>query len=81
LFNNSAQHVCVAGTFNDWKPEENPLRRSAFGEWETTLLLAPGDYEYRFLIDGEWAADPLARQQVVTPFGSVHAVLHLHGPD
>lgn len=79
LFKDGAQRVCVAGTFNNWTPQRMPLHRNQDGEWEITLSLAPGDYEYRFVADDEWIDDPLACQHAANPFGGVNAVLHVHG--
>lgn len=80
LFRNGAHAVFVAGSFNDWRPDLTPLRNSREGGWETTLSLPPGDYEYRFVVDGEWVDDPLACRFVANPFGGTNAVLHVHGP-
>lgn len=78
LFKQGAHRVCVAGSFNDWKAR-TPLRQNGVGEWEVGLSLAPGDYEYRFVVDGQWADDPLSGRQVANPYGGVNAVLHVHG--
>lgn len=78
LFQEGARHVFVAGTFNDWNPERTPLQPSGTGEWEAALSLAPGDYEYRFVVDGRWVDDPLACRHAANPFGGVNAVLHVH---
>lgn len=46
----------VAGTFNSWSDSANALTdANADGVWETTIALAPGNYEYKFLKDS-WAA-------------------------
>ena len=46
----------VAGTFNNWSDSANALTdANADGIWETTIALAPGNYEYKFLKDS-WAA-------------------------
>lgn len=79
LFKEGARKVCVAGTFNDWNPQRAPLQRNPEGEWEIALSLAPGDYEYRFVVDDEWMDDPLACREVANPFGGVNAVVHVHG--
>lgn len=71
--------VFVAGTFNDWEPQRLALRADNKGGWETELVLPPGDYEYRFFVDGEWTDDPLACRVVPNPYGGVNAVLHVHG--
>jgi hypothetical protein len=81
LFKEGARHVSVAGTFNDWKPQQTPLQQDGNGAWEIALSLRPGDYEYRFVVDGEWTDDPLCCHHVPNPFGGVNAVLHVHQDD
>jgi hypothetical protein len=34
-----------------------PMKRNGHGHWETTVDLAPGRYEYKFVRDGEWTPD------------------------
>jgi len=70
--------VCVAGTFNDWEPQSLALQLDSEGGWNIDLCLPPGDYEYRFIVDGEWVDDPLAGRVVPNPYGSVNGVLHVH---
>lgn len=53
-----AKSVFVAGTFNDWNPESAPLSFATNGKWSTTLKLAPGHYEFKFIVDGEWCCEP-----------------------
>jgi len=54
-----AQSVFVAGTFNDWQPDATPMVRDDEGEWETSLPLSPGRYEYKFVVEGkDWVTDP-----------------------
>ena len=72
-----ARKVCVAGTFNDWKPQRTPLERNAQGEWEVTLSLAPGEYEYRFVADDQWMDDPLPPRSIPNPFGGMNAVIQV----
>jgi glycogen synthase len=54
-------NVCVAGTFNKWLPQLFPLRYvppiatlGESGSFEGSLILAPGTYMYKFVINGEW---------------------------
>jgi hypothetical protein len=56
----TAKVVQVAGTFNDWRPEANPLEHKGSGEWAARLMLKSGQYEYRFVVDGVWVDDPQA---------------------
>jgi hypothetical protein len=37
--------------------------------------LAPGTYEYCFIVDGQWMPDPMARETVPNPFGGRNSVL------
>ncbi|HUG90040.1 MAG TPA: redoxin domain-containing protein [Planctomycetaceae bacterium] len=55
-----AGKVCLAGTFNDWKPDGHALSGpDTSGTYSTTLRLKPGRHEYKFVIDGTiWRADP-----------------------
>jgi hypothetical protein len=47
--------VSLRGTFNDWG--EWPLELQADGTWTITVCLAPGIYEYKFFINGQWPKD------------------------
>lgn len=73
----NATTVAVAGSFNNWNPEVTPLYRQPDGTWAVELYLAPGTYEYRFVIDGCWCDDPAATEYVPNPFGSYNAVLRV----
>jgi 1,4-alpha-glucan branching enzyme len=69
--------VAVAGTFNDWDPGRNPMRKESAGAWKTTLTLAPGIHEYRFVVDGDWISDPTAMETVENPFGQTNSVIRV----
>lgn len=71
----NAQSVCVAGTFNGWEPGATPLTEVVRGNWFKYLRLAPGRYEYHFLVDGKRVDDPTARAYVSNPDGGRNAVL------
>ena len=75
----TAAAVCVAGTFNDWLPEVTPMVGLGDGRWIKELTLPPGVYEYRIVADGEWKADPLARDTNPNPFGGLNSVLKVEG--
>jgi 1,4-alpha-glucan branching enzyme len=66
----------VAGTFNGWDLNCTPLAKDPTGGWRTTIFLAPGRYEYRFVIDGaQWYSDPGAKECVPNGFGSTNSVV------
>ena len=52
-----AKSVYLAGSFNDWNPEETAMQESG-GTWKTELQLSPGRYEYKFVVDGRWCCEP-----------------------
>jgi 1,4-alpha-glucan branching enzyme len=70
-----AKVVQVAGTFNSWRPEANPLEHTGSGEWSVRLTLKSGQYEYRFVVDGIWTDDPRATQSATNPYGGLNSVL------
>jgi len=67
----------VAGTFNNWNPEATRLVFIGGKKWFKDLTLAPGRYEYRFVVDGGWVDDPKAKVQVPNPHGGHNAVLEV----
>lgn len=71
----AARAVCVAGSFNDWHPGASEMIRVAPGRWMKELTLAPGEHEYRLVVDGSWLTDPDCPRRVVNPFGSENSVL------
>ena len=51
--------VHVAGSFNDWSVEEDPMRELAPGVFAAERSLETGDYTYKFVVDGsDWFVDP-----------------------
>ena len=70
-----ARVVRLAGTFNGWHPEANPLERSESGAWAARLMLKSGQYEYRFVADGIWTDDPGAQKSAANPYGGFNSVL------
>jgi len=59
-----AQAVTLAGDFNGWDTESLKLKKQN-GIWVLKLPLAPGRYQYAFVIDGKnWLADPYAKDYV-----------------
>lgn len=73
--NPSANKVCVAGTFNDWKPEAGEMVRMDGGKFTRDLAISPGTYEYRLVVDGKWMPDPHADHSVMNPFGEKNSLL------
>ena len=74
-----AKSVHIAGSFNDWNIDSEPLSQGkdgrASGTWKRVLYLEPGVYEYRFIVDGVWFDDPDATESWTNEFGSVNCVI------
>ena len=71
-----AKNVFLVGDFNNWDINSHPLKASK-GTWKTSVKLAPGRYEYRFLIDGEWQNDPNCTTFAPNSYGTENCVLTL----
>nr|HPG30044.1 type I pullulanase [bacterium] len=50
----NANEVTLAGSFNEWNNSVCKLDRGENGKWSTYLTLEPGEYEYKFLQNGDW---------------------------
>jgi hypothetical protein len=54
-----AGSVHLAGDFNNWSMNTEPLTMDDEGVWRVVIDLAPGSYEYKFVVNGsDWIADP-----------------------
>lgn len=72
-----AKQVMVCGEFNGWSPTATPMKGRGDGHWETTIVLAPGRYQYKFVVDGNWIPDPLARENVSNQQGTLNSVIEV----
>jgi 1,4-alpha-glucan branching enzyme len=73
-----AKHVHVCGEFNDWSPTCLPMIGDpAVGLWEKRLILEPGRYQYKFVVDGKWVHDPGAGENVPNVHGSLNSVVEV----
>jgi 5'-AMP-activated protein kinase regulatory beta subunit len=72
-----AKEVVLTGDFNNWNPKGHAMKNDGNGIWSKTVMLSPGQYEYKFLIDGNWREDP--RNDLACPncFGTRNSVLSL----
>lgn len=69
-------NVFLAGSFNGWKPDEKKMAdKEGKGTYTLVLALLPGTYEYKFVIDGTWCADPECHDWVQNEHGTLNSVL------
>ena len=69
------KEVFLAGSFNEWKLDRIMHDKNGDGIYRCRMLLLPGEYQYKFLIDGEWRVDPLNPNFQPNDFGSLNSVL------
>jgi len=66
--------VSLAGEFNNWNGSSLPMFFDG-EKWRIDILLAPGRYQYKFVINNQkWLNDP-SGEQVYTPRGEINSVL------
>jgi hypothetical protein len=53
----NAKKVVLSGNFNAWNTGELFMEKTS-GGWQLPYVLAPGNYEYKYIVDGEWITDP-----------------------
>jgi diguanylate cyclase (GGDEF)-like protein len=76
----SVQQVHVVGDFNNWTPSADPLWLQEGGSWRLHLALAPGRYEYKYVLNSDWyMADPACAETVQDGYGGRNSVLRVAG--
>ena len=70
--------VYVAGEFNQWNPTAKKMAYKArSGVYTATVKLAAGTYQYKFVIDGTWCADPENVNAVPNDQGTFNSVIEV----
>ena len=68
--------VFLAGSFNDWNPTAKAMAdKDGTGEFTCTLSLPKGRYEYKFVINGTWCADPECKDWVGNDMNTINSVI------
>lgn len=72
-----AKEVNLVGDFNNWNPKKHPMKKDDNGRWTKAVILPPGQYEYKFLVDGQWKQDPQNDRISQNNFGTYNNVFNL----
>lgn len=72
------QRVQVKGVFNAWNSDATFLEWSG-NAWKAPLVLAPGEYAYKLVVNGEEVLDPSNAVTIPNGFGSFNNVLTVEG--
>src|SRR3989338_5787414 len=71
-----AKNVYIVGDFNSWRADDTSrLELLPDGTWEKKMALRPGDYKYKFIVDGEWRQDPANSRTTTNNFGGVDSLV------
>jgi hypothetical protein len=73
----AASSVKLAADFTDWEKSPLEMSRDDEGIWIASVSLSPGEYAYRFIVDGEWFDDPAPFEILSNPFGTVNSVIRI----
>lgn len=93
----SATEVWLAGSFNNWSQSKSnpaypavPLAQNArvvmsldpkTGYWVATIPLAPGRYQYKYIVDtSNWQEDPNTPEHVDDGFGGNNSIVMVTMP-
>lgn len=70
-----AREVVLTGEFTDWALDRVRLEKGTGNLWSTELMLPPGKYQYRLLVDGSWRNDPGSTIRIPNAFGTQNDIL------
>lgn len=67
------KQVQLAGDMNAWNPENTNLVYKD-GLWQTTLYMAPGQYQYLLVLDGKKVLDPANKKRIDNNMGGYNSL-------
>ena len=72
----AGQDVRLAGSFTDWETKAKKMTfKKANGVYSATVKLAPGEYQYKFIIGDKWATDDQNAEFVPNDKGTFNSKL------
>ena len=72
----AGQDVRLAGSFTDWETKAKKMTfKKANGVYSATVKLAPGEYQYKFIIGDKWATDDQNTEFVPNDKGTFNSKL------
>ena len=72
------KNVSLAGTFNNWNLEKHKMKKNNDGLWTKTVIIPLGNYEYKYIVDGEWWHDPENEKAVLNEHGTFNSVITIN---
>ncbi len=80
LLDKGFNEVKIKGEMNSWNPNVSSVVKKE-GKWITEMMLNPGKYQYKYLIDGMEINDPTNQDSVSNGIGGFNSVLSISGGD
>ena len=72
----AGQDVRLAGSFTDWETKAKKMTfKKANGVYTATVKLAPGEYQYKFIIGDKWTTDDQNAEFVPNDKGTFNSKL------
>ncbi|OGF66866.1 MAG: hypothetical protein A2Y62_21920 [Candidatus Fischerbacteria bacterium RBG_13_37_8] len=72
-----AQEIYLTGDFNEWDYRSLSMVKREDGVWEVEQELLPGEYQYKYIIDGRWEIDN--RQEMrANEFGTMNNIIKIN---
>jgi len=75
-----ANEVILMGDFNNWNAKKHRMKSDKNGMWNQSVVIPPGRYEYKFLVDRQWKEDPQNDHTCLNCFGTYNSVFNLTEP-
>ena len=72
-----ANQVCLAGDFNNWDIQSLPMEQNQNNQWEISIQLSPGCYEYKYLVDGSWFDNIPSVEKAWNSYGTQNCVIYV----
>lgn len=74
-----AKEVILTGSFNRWDERMFKMHKTDSG-WGIVLQIKPGEYEYKFIVDGQWLEDPTNPTKRKNEFDGYNSVINVQVP-
>lgn len=73
-----AESVSIVGNFNNWVPTKDyRMNRNEDGTWSKVINLEPGEYQYKYVVDGLWIEDNRNPKISIDPYGGKNSVIEV----
>ncbi len=71
----NAKRVFLSGNFNSWSTLKGLMKKTD-GGWMLDIRLAPGAYEYKYIVNSGWRTDPNNLLQMDDGAGNINSVYY-----